>query len=312
MSDGMTEKRAIIQEIYNLLDRSDTSLTVLVRKAARLAHLTDDIQNEILFDMHLVGFDLDGFSTPVKPLTDEQKEKIDFKQLFTELAKDRGVKNDQIGGWPLEELERQIDRFDWLFEKAVERDEPIDFQDVIDSKALLQRVATRIRNRVARYVRYVDEQEYVDESAENQNDLGAGGKRVFLGHGRSLVWKDLKDFLQDRLGLEWEEFNREPQPGINTQERLSEMLDDSSFAFLIFTAEDEHSDGTFHPRENVIHEAGLFQGRLGFCKAIVLLEEGCQKFSNLNGLTEIRFPKGNILASTEEIRRVLEREGIIA
>ena len=36
--------------------------------------------------------------------------------------------------------------------------------------------------------------------------------------------------------------------------------------------EDEHKDGSVHPRENVIHEAGLFQGRLGFPRAIVLLE----------------------------------------
>ena len=28
-------------------------------------------------------------------------------------------------------------------------------------------------------------------------------------------------------------------------------------------------------RMNVIHEVGLFQGRLGFERAIVLLEEGC-------------------------------------
>lgn len=308
----MTEKRAIIQEIHSLLDRSDTSLTVLVRKAARLAHLTGDIQSEMLFDMHLVGADLDGVPTPIKPLTDEQKEKIDFQQILKELTQDRAGQNGQIGTWPLEELERNIDTVNWLMEEAVERNEPIDFQGVIDSQTRFQRIATRIRNRVTRYVRYVEEQEHVDEPAENQNNLGTGGKKVFLGHGRSRVWKDLKDFLRDRLGLEWEEFNREPQAGINTQERLSEMLDNSCFAFLIFTAEDEHSDGTLHPRENVIHEAGLFQGRLGFRKAIILLEEGCQKFSNLNGLTEIQFPKGNMMASAEEIRLVLEREGIIA
>lgn len=62
---------------------------------------------------------------------------------------------------------------------------------------------------------------------------------------------------------------------------------------------------------NVVHEAGLFQGRLGFTKAIVLLEEGCEEFSNIQGLGQIRFPKGNIAPAFEEIRRVLEREGLI-
>lgn len=66
-----------------------------------------------------------------------------------------------------------------------------------------------------------------------------------------------------------------------------------------------------HARENVIHEAGLFQGRLGFRKAVILLEETCQEFSNIQGLGQIRFRSGEIRAIFEEIRRVLEREGIL-
>jgi predicted nucleotide-binding protein len=50
-------------------------------------------------------------------------------------------------------------------------------------------------------------------------------------------------------------------------------------------------DGKLHARLNVIHEAGLFQGRLGFNKAIILLEEGCEEFSNIHGLGHIPFPK---------------------
>jgi predicted nucleotide-binding protein len=125
------------------------------------------------------------------------------------------------------------------------------------------------------------------------------------------MWRDLKDFIQDRLGLEWDEFNREPTAGLSTKECLLTMLDDACFAFLVMTAEDEHADATKHARENVIHEAGLFQGRLGFERAIIVLEEGCSEFANIVGLQQIRFAPGNIKAVTEEIRRVLEREQII-
>lgn len=137
------------------------------------------------------------------------------------------------------------------------------------------------------------------------------GTNVFIGHGRSHLWKDLKDFLQDRLRLPWDEFNRVPVAGVTNIARLSEMLDSAAIALLVMTAEDEQIDGTVRARMNVIHEAGLFQGRLGLMKAIVLLEEGCDEFTNIQGLGQIRFPKGNIKASFEEIRQVLEREGLI-
>ena len=76
------------------------------------------------------------------------------------------------------------------------------------------------------------------------------------------------------------------------------------------TAEDIHADNSSHARENVIHEAGLFQGRLGFERAIILLEEGCAVFSNIHGLTHISFPKGNLEPAFEQIRQVLEREDV--
>ena len=113
------------------------------------------------------------------------------------------------------------------------------------------------------------------------------------------------------MALPWDEFNREAVAGITTFERISSMLDAASFAFLIMTAEDQHSDATTYARQNVVHEVGLFQGKLGPRKAIILLEEGCQEFTNIVGLSQIRFPKGRISAVFEEIRRVLEREGVI-
>lgn len=137
------------------------------------------------------------------------------------------------------------------------------------------------------------------------------GTNIFLGHGRSHLWRELKDFIKDKLHLPYDEFNRVPIAGTTNIARLAQMLDQASFAFLIMTAEDELQDGNMQARMNVIHEVGLFQGRLGFEKAIVLLEEGCQEFSNINGLGQIRFPKGNISAIFEQIREVLEREELI-
>lgn len=135
------------------------------------------------------------------------------------------------------------------------------------------------------------------------------GRKIFIGHGHSMVWRILKDFLEDDLGLEWDEFNRQSVAGISIQARLEHLLADCCFAFLIMTGEDERLDG-MHARDNVVHEVGLFQGKLGFNRAIILLEEGCTRFSNIDGLNYIAFPKGHIEAAFEAVRRVLKRENI--
>jgi predicted nucleotide-binding protein len=118
------------------------------------------------------------------------------------------------------------------------------------------------------------------------------GTKIFIGHGRSPVWRELKDFIEHRLKIPVDEFNSISVAGIPTTDRLSEMLNAAAFAFLVLTAEDEQPDGRMRARENVVHEVGLFQGRLGFERAIVLLEEGCEEFSNIHGLGQICFPQG--------------------
>ena len=152
---------------------------------------------------------------------------------------------------------------------------------------------------------------HLARKAKQRRKIQVVGTNIFIGHGNSKIWKELKDFVHERLRLPWDEFNRVPVAGVANTARLSEMLDAAAIAFLIMTGEDQAADGTLRARMNVIHEAGLFQGRLGFGRAIVLLEDGCDEFSNIQGLGQIRFPKGNIADAFEEIRRVLEREGII-
>ena len=118
----------------------------------------------------------------------------------------------------------------------------------------------------------------------NNDTVSNENKKIFIGHGGSDIWRELKDFIVETLGLEYEEFNRISPAGKTNKERLKEMLEVCGMAFLIMTGEDEQADGTLRARENVIHEAGLFQGKVDFERAIILLEEGCQEFSNIEGL----------------------------
>lgn len=74
------------------------------------------------------------------------------------------------------------------------------------------------------------------------------------------------------------------------------------------TGEDLKEDGTLMARPNVIHEVGLFQGKLGFSKAIVLLEDETEEFSNLYGIQQIRFTKNNIKETFGEVLAIIKRE----
>jgi predicted nucleotide-binding protein len=175
-------------------------------------------------------------------------------------------------------------------------------------------IPTYLRERPERFIdfRRISEEQGLDNLVAYISKLSKG--KIFIGHGRSLIWKDLREFLQDRLELECDDFEATPPAGMSVKERLSEMLIDARFAFLVMTAEDVHVDEgghtSQHARENVIHEVGLFQGKLGFERAIILLEEGCGEFSNKSGVIHISFRRGEISSRFEEIRRVLEREGI--
>ncbi len=138
------------------------------------------------------------------------------------------------------------------------------------------------------------------------------GNKVFIGHGgKSNEWLKLEKFLTGDCNLEVAEFDNEPAAGKSIKERLIELVEASQFAILILTKEDEQIDGSFRARQNVIHEVGLFQGALGFDNAIVLIEEGCETFSNHGGIIRINFQKDKINAVFHEISRILKDRRII-
>jgi hypothetical protein len=132
--------------------------------------------------------------------------------------------------------------------------------------------------------------------------------KIFIGHGRSTQWRDLKDHLHDQHGYDIQAYEIGSRAGHTIRDILEEMLEESTFALLVMTAEDETKDGNSRARQNVIHEIGLFQGKLGFHRAIMLLEEGTEEFSNVAGIQHINFPKGSIRAAFGDVLAVLRRE----
>lgn len=131
---------------------------------------------------------------------------------------------------------------------------------------------------------------------------------IFIGHGRSSQWRDLKDHLHDKHGYRIEAYETGARAGHVIRDILDDMASKASLALLVLTAEDEQADGTFHARQNVIHEVGLFQGKIGFNRAITLIEHGVEPFSNLQGIDQIRYSKGNIRETFGEVLATIKRE----
>jgi len=134
---------------------------------------------------------------------------------------------------------------------------------------------------------------------------------IFIGHGRSKLWARLQLFLQNEMGLKTIAYESDSHVGESIVPILGSMLRQATFAILILTAEDETAEGAKRARQNVVHEAGLFQGQLGFPRAILLKQSSVEDFSNVAGLQYIPFDNENIEATFWELQRVLKREGLV-
>ena len=132
--------------------------------------------------------------------------------------------------------------------------------------------------------------------------------KIFIGHGNDPIWNEIRHHLHDKHNFRVNAYETGARAGHEIRDVLEEMLSDSSFAILIFTGENIDAEGKRHPRENVIHELGLFQGKLGSKRAIVLLEAGVERFSNIEGVQYIPFKKESISATISEILATLKRE----
>jgi predicted nucleotide-binding protein len=142
-------------------------------------------------------------------------------------------------------------------------------------------------------------------------------KNVFVIHGRDEAkWRELKDILRDRFGLNLIILREQPESGCPTLiEKFEFYAKNCSYAIAIFTPDDEvkNSDDQtcLQARPNVIYELGWFCGRLGRERVMLLLKEGTTLFSDFGGIIQKRF-RADVAEKIEEIRRDLKASGIIA
>ena len=134
---------------------------------------------------------------------------------------------------------------------------------------------------------------------------------VFLVHHDSPYRAVVRRFIENDCGLPVYEMTTADIAESGFAELLREQAPRCGFAICLLGKTETMADGRARADQNVVYQAGFFQGRYGFGRVALLSEEGCEGFSNVAGIVHLDFPPDHVDATFIELRRMLQREGLI-
>jgi sugar/nucleoside kinase (ribokinase family) len=134
---------------------------------------------------------------------------------------------------------------------------------------------------------------------------------VLIAHDDNPQWGVVRNFIERNCGLPTYELSSSEVDDNNLAELMRRTLARCSFAVCLLSAKDLGPGGRTPADQNIVHQAGIFQGRYGFGRVAILAEEGCDTFSNIAGLIRMDFPAGRITSTFLELERMLLREGLM-
>jgi hypothetical protein len=146
------------------------------------------------------------------------------------------------------------------------------------------------------------------QQSEPDGRLTAGQPGVVLAHDGDPQAVAVREFSEQHCGLRTYELNSASadEPELNAV--LRESLDRCNFAICLLTTRDTT---TTRADQKLVYQAGVLQGRYGFGRVALLVEEGCDTFSNVAGLIRLDFPHGRVNSTFVELERMLERENLV-
>lgn len=129
---------------------------------------------------------------------------------------------------------------------------------------------------------------------------------IFIGHGQKNDWKELRDHLRDKHNYEIKFYESSDQSSGYIFDNVAEMINSSKISILVLSNDDKLKNGTMRARQNVIHELGYSQAILGRKNTLIVVEEGCDWPSNIQGIDlfqykySIREIDGDVVAALEK------------
>lgn len=142
--------------------------------------------------------------------------------------------------------------------------------------------------------------EVIDESASHPPP-----PRVFIAHGGDRQWEIVRRAVEG-AGYEIEVFEADERAGESTLRVVHGMISRSTVGVIVMTATDTLPSGLRRSRPNVLHELGMCQGLLGLDQTFIVLENGTEIPSNIEGHIEIRYERGELHTVEDRILRAIE------
>lgn len=148
-----------------------------------------------------------------------------------------------------------------------------------------------------------------------------GCSKVFLSqaHGSSDAQK-VKKYIEQTLGLKVMDYTDSAVPGKGPFENLETMASQCGYAVVVLTRDDEVATGRTNRsvgegtlssrkrgRQNVIHEIGYCQGKMGAARVLILFEDGVEKPSNFGYLHGQQLQKEALKRFSGSFRSTLMR-----
>lgn len=121
--------------------------------------------------------------------------------------------------------------------------------------------------------------------------------KIFVVHGHNEAVKEKVARVLEKLKLQPIILHEQPDGGKTIIEKFEANSDNVNFAVVLLTGDDEgksnnSSDYKLRARQNVIFEMGYFMGRLSRSHVFMLLEDGVEKPSDLDGIVYTSLKEG--------------------
>lgn len=136
-------------------------------------------------------------------------------------------------------------------------------------------------------------------------------KGVFLVHHNSPYRDIVRRFIEHDCGLPVYETSSADISASGFTMLLDGLLPRCGFAVCLLGKNEAMADGRARADQNVVYQAGFFQGKYGFGRVAMLTEDGCDGFSNIAGIIRLDFTAPQVDATFIGLRSMLQREGLM-